>query len=127
MAASALAITACSSNANLVCEAEITKSLLNPETAEFFDWSQSTADEFRTGVMNMAWNERNVLPSERWRYGEFEEAIGEQIDTEVMSNLKDASFSKTRVKADSRMGLKVTSHYVCAKTDEGCLCTSSDE
>lgn len=97
--------------------------LLNPENAEFFNFKSIDKMKFSEGVANKVWRGHNVSPSERWKFGD-------QLDgpiNDIVKSMDGAEYYSIRVKAESRIGLKVTSQYVCAfKPQSGCGCLDAD-
>ena len=114
------------------CQADIASKLLNPETAEFHDfgfipkataaqqileWSIAADQEKRE-------SEGLVLPQKPEHNSEVAYFINQQLDSDEKSGAK---FAALRVRADSRLGNKVTSEYVCRVWNDHCLCESSDQ
>jgi hypothetical protein len=113
-----------SSEARL-CQADIRTALINPETAQFFEFETINQATFRRGVENLVWKQHNVSRSERGRFGnQLDQPIDEIVRT---ATERDAQFRSYRVKADSRVGLTVTTNYACAIAEGQCACLVSDE
>jgi hypothetical protein len=123
----ALAVAACNgadSQARL-CQASIKETLLNPETAEFYEFTsidQETAE--RRFVDGLA-KARNVNPQDRHSYpGMFE--YWDKLASDTMSETagKGGAFKVLRMKAENQVGQKVTQEFVCAATKDDCGCFS---
>lgn len=102
----ALALTACSSHEEKLCRAHITEGLLNPETASFSDFKAITPQEIAA----------DELLSEMPR---------------IMENLipqKGATYYRMRVRADGKLGNKITKVQICAinAQKDNCACISTD-
>lgn len=123
-------LSACGAEVEELCKKQIEDSLINPETVEFFDFRSIELSEFRAGFENMGFREHNIAPDDRWEYGD---QLKGTID-ETMGSLEyvGSKYHAVRIKADSRVGLKVTSNYVCASgvetgtTEPYCSCIRSD-
>lgn len=123
IAAAAALISGCGSSPQKLCEADISSKLINPETAEYFDFLQVDEAKFREGFENMIWREKNVLPQDRYKYGDLFKGRIDKAMAKV--RLTNPEFYSVRVKADSRMGLNITSQYVCGRTKESDTTTKS--
>ena len=121
------ALVACSvaSGEERLCQADIRNALINPETAQFFEFENIDEVAFRRGVENLVWKQHNVSQSERGRFGnQLDEPINEIVRTATERNAHLRSY---RVKADSRAGLTITTNYVCAIAEGQCVCLEADE
>jgi hypothetical protein len=107
-----------------LCEARIKGELINPETAQFFDFTPATERDWREGVANYIWKEKGVPFHERGNYGsQLDDGIARSQN--VVMEFKP-TFHKVRVKADSKLGLLVTANYVCAANKDDCACANSE-
>ena len=108
-----------------LCKANIRESLINPETAQFFEFAPIDVQAFRAGVENWAWKDHDVSKSDRYKFGDqLKEAIDDTVRAATADEAKTYSF---RIKAESKIGLTVTSSYVCAAKKDECACLSSEE
>ena len=108
-----------------LCQGNIKNSLINPETAEFFEFENIDEAAFRRGVANFVWKEHGVAPNERGRYDNQLDGPINDVVREATS--RHAQFRSYRMKAASRVGLTVTSNYVCAIAEGQCACVAADE
>jgi hypothetical protein len=113
-----------------VCEAKITENLLNPETAKFFDFSPISKERENALIEEAVWVGYPSIPkTDREQYrSQLQPEINEAIAG--FSKMEARPYS-VRVKADSKLGLTVTTNYFCAATDKGkqkpdCLCHTID-
>ncbi|PZU50656.1 MAG: hypothetical protein DI568_02580 [Sphingomonas sp.] len=106
------------------CQAEIKKNVINPETVEFFEKSDSSLAEFEESVFRslkeemlskVDWSERSDRQYEI-------ESEARSISTALAKDNSDASFVRIRMKADGRLGNKITAHMICAKKKNSCTC-----
>ncbi|MBX7136301.1 MAG: hypothetical protein K1X67_26830 [Fimbriimonadaceae bacterium] len=125
LAIGAVAISSCSPEARQAasCKRTIKEGLLNPETAQFFEFTKADIESFKKSISDAFWRRNGIDPSESWRYEAAEADINQKISRIVIPG---ASYYRYRVKAASRLGLTVTSTYACMTTDEGCLCNQED-
>ena len=122
----AFAISSCGAGntAKALCEATIKSELINPETAQFFDFGPASVVDWREGVANYIWKQKGVPFNERGNYGNQMDGAIASAQNVVMEY--NPTFHSTRVKADSKLGLLVTATYVCAADKEGCACANSE-
>ncbi len=121
-----IALGSCASGSpeKALCEAAIKDQLINPETAQFFDFAPATVGDWREGVANYIWKERGISFNERGNYGkQLDEAIASAQN--VVMPFKPR-FHTMRVKADSKLGLLVTANYVCAAAEGECACANNE-
>jgi len=115
-------LTGCSksSKEETQCRANISKGLLNPETAEFHDFRTTNVAALRSAVEEAFWEERSVAKSDRGNYGT---QVTEIVD-DLIKNLtsKTDAYYSMRVRAEGRIGNKVTSNYVCVVNAGKCAC-----
>jgi len=122
--ASLLVCASCSqvSQEEKECRSDIKGKLINPETVEFFDFSSISKSEFRTGLINMKFKDSGVSRGERPNFGNQVKVIADDV-----MQIAVGPYYGLRVKAESKVGLKVTMHFVCTKVVEGCACLNGDE
>ena len=120
-------LSACTREARMAstCQAHIRHNLINPETAQFFDYKPMSTDKYRVALLNSYWREHDVLPADRAQYNQ----EGAQQASEMADRLAKlkTSFYSYRVKASSRVGNTVTDNYACAILPDDCICIQSDE
>ncbi len=99
------------------CQAEVQKKLLNPETAEFHDFTEVDAGAFKAAVIPPLEAEHNY-------------PAGKMIvEGEIGSIDKAAHLYRMRVRADGQLGNKVTKLAFCRQPIDGqnlCFCTLLD-
>jgi hypothetical protein len=108
-----------------LCEARIKGELINPETAQFFDFTPATERDWREGVANYMWKRKGITFNERGNYGNQMDGAIASAQNVVMEY--NPTFHTMRVKADSKVGLLVTANYVCAADKEGCACANMEK
>lgn len=109
-------LTSCGSKSEKICLSSIKDNLINPETAEFFEFSDISMEKFGqlTGDRNSSSYEgsaADVVRSETSR-----------ILKEKMADFPNATFHSVRVKADGKIGNKITQNMLCVSLPEGCQC-----
>lgn len=125
----ALALSGCGSVSSLeqLCQADIKARLINPETVQFFEFEPIESSEAEKLWVQWSLQGRGVQQSDAWKYGgaidEFQ-AVAKEIIDEFRA--EGAEFRSYRVKADSRVGMIVTSRHVCAATQKECGCFSAE-
>lgn len=125
----ALTLSGCDNAPRLeqLCQADIKSRLINPETAEFFEFEPIESSQAERLWFEWSLQGRGVKQSDAWRYGgavdEFK-AVAKKIIDEFKA--EGAEFRSYRVKADSRVGMTGTSHHVCAASENECGCFSEE-
>jgi hypothetical protein len=119
----ALALCACSATEKIeqTCQASLKDTLVNPETAKFFEFTPIKRAEaerlFYLGALKMrGTNESEV----KYRYGTGTDQQFKDIANTAVSSYD--AFHTYRVKAESRVGLKVTATYMCLSKEDECSC-----
>lgn len=105
LAIAALAsLSACASSEEKLCRASIKADLLNPETAEFSDFTSYTPEQIKSDVTLSAMPEimENLMPTE------------------------GASYFGMRLRAEGELGNKITKIQFCAvdQSKKNCACIS---
>jgi hypothetical protein len=105
-----------------LCRTSVSATLLNPETAEFHDFKQMSPSEFERAASQMAMDARAVSAGQD--LVEQNRASFEAVGREMAQGLsaKGASFYSLRVRADGRLGNKVTALQLCAASKGECSC-----
>ncbi len=105
-----------------MCQAEIKGSLLNPETAQFFEFEPLDRRSLVNGMEEYVWSRTQVPRSERHLYaGQLDAEVSERVTDFVRGDARAYSY---RVKAISRVGDTITARFICAiDTDCSCLAT----
>lgn len=107
----ACALTSCSSTAERLCRAQVSETLINPETAEFRDFGEISYEELRRRVgANLLALQRVAPPGPS---GELRAPEG-------------VAFYGFRLRAEGRLGNTITSNQVCAVPAEGESCQCVD-
>lgn len=99
------------------CQAEVQKKLLNPETAEFYDFAELDAGAFKAVVIPSLQAEHNYPAGKM------------VVDGEISSIEGAAHLYRMRVRAEGQLGNKVTQLAFCRQPVDGqplCFCTLID-
>lgn len=108
-----------------LCRAGIAADLVNPETVEFHDFSSITSAQYRIGMVNFAWREHGIASNDRGRFGS---QLDAPIDSAIAEfDAKKAQYFSVRVRAETKVGNKATSKFVCALIDDECSCVDASE
>jgi hypothetical protein len=101
----------------------VKETLLNPETAEFFEFEQSVEEGFKLGVLTSETKKWEEIAGD-WYSGrdEFVATEAAKAAKERVNSLGSAKFYSLRVKAEGKLGNKITSELECAVKDGGCEC-----
>ncbi len=102
----AFLISSCAKPGESICKESIKETLLNPETAKFYDYSIVSLEDKLSSVPVTRSNDGSIS-------GQFKDVI-------TNGNLK---YSKVRVRADGQLGNKVTSTMSCQFDNKSCSCT----
>ncbi|SEJ87275.1 hypothetical protein SAMN05518849_11667 [Sphingobium sp. AP50] len=117
-----VALTGCTSSEETMCKANITNGLINPETVEFYDFQPLDAD----ADLDTLWR-REIVASQGIRLHYNNASVRNQVQPEIdrlkgEDNKVNATYATYRVKAESRVGLKVTQEYFCRIGAGECKC-----
>lgn len=103
-----------------LCRANISSGLMNPETAEFYDFaklSEPTAievfHEFRSNAYKTKFT--NL---------QFNDAVMRQVSANQVTywNKEGGYWASVRVRAEGRLGNRITDNYLCMGNHETCQC-----
>jgi hypothetical protein len=109
-----LTTTACANADERLCQTSLKLSLLNPETAEFFDFKAIDLPLFVQGIGAGAEAKLGrSLPNK---------TEADKTLTEKLKEAPEAKFYSVRVKADGAMGNKITKMQVCFTNEGECSC-----
>lgn len=121
--AASILISGCNGGSEKVCKKAISDSLLNPESAKFFDYKVLSDAEFRERAS--AWalesakshNMSQVETAEIWqaRKGVYEELLAE-------SKAEGKDRATVRYQAQGKLGNTITEVALCIGNDESCYC-----
>ena len=108
-------LAGCGASDRNICEASAGREVLNPETAQFFDFEELTQAQYVEGVATEgeAAVGRDLTPSQR---GELEDGF-RQLFAE-----QDLALSRVRVRSEGREGNVVTTNIYCMSSNDGCSC-----
>lgn len=112
-----------------LCQANIEASLINPETAQFFEFSpiseRAAVDRFYEGGLKMRGTNSGEVAE---RYGAETQKLFRETAEEAIGGMakEGAGFFEYRVKAGSRLGLTVTTTYTCGGNTEECACFDAE-
>lgn len=113
-----------------LCQANIKAGLINPETAQFFEFQPISAEQaeesYYQGALKMRGTNSGEVVS---KYGAETDAAFRDVAQNVIGGIaaEGAEFYTYRVKAHSRVGLTVTTNYTCASGPEQCACFDEDD
>jgi hypothetical protein len=126
-----LALSSCSKAQDILldkseslCRAAIREKLINPETAEFYDFKPGVKTAYGNSVL------RNSMDEFQRQYpGMDGQAILLMALQRVMDygNKRDITFHSIRVKSAGRLGNKITSEMQCASSLSSCDCQKTVE
>lgn len=122
-------LSACSGTSaeERLCRANVSSGLLNPETAEFYEFQRVDRPAFEEFLTEAALKGRGVVGRDRIRYADAIpqfRRVAEETATSMERN--GATFRRFRVKADDRLGQTVTSIYFCAVSASQCSCFNDE-
>jgi hypothetical protein len=109
--------------AEKACRDTITASLLNPESVEFFEFQESSRDAYRRASVDEQVREVASLRPEASEG--LIRSVATQVVSESVSGMPKAKFHSLRVKAEGKLGNKVTSVMQCAVEDTSCRCAAT--
>jgi len=93
--------------------------LINPETAEFFDFEQISLDDFADEIIRAG----AVVTNGRYDRDGFRNKVREQ----AKSLAPESRFYKLRVRADGKLGNHITSQMLCVGSDIACECSDAEQ
>lgn len=99
------------------CQAEVQKKLLNPETAEFRDFTEVDAGAYKAAVIPPLEAEHNYPAGKLI------------VEGEISSIDNAAHLYRMRVRADGQLGNRITKQAFCRQPIDGqplCFCTLVD-
>lgn len=103
-----LLLPACAGNEQRLCEAHIKEQLLNPETAEFFDFDKVNDDALAND----------------YRFKYMKDDIGKENPSDIDGKAKPGTtFFRMRLRAEGVVGNKITQFPFCAVPPSGEKCT----
>jgi len=115
--AMSLLVSGCSGADKAMCEASLKESLLNPETAEFYDFTSiSKSDAGRMVAGDLASDYDGAAATA------VSEETQSQFDRKMDEQFPNAKFYRLRVRAEGPLGNTITKNQMCTVIDEGCLC-----
>lgn len=94
------------------CEASIKGGLINPETAEFFEFDEVSKEAFIR--VSMANNQSSATPEQ------LRANLSRYWDEEIIG--KGSKAFVFRYKAEGRLGNKITQQALCLADDKACVC-----
>jgi hypothetical protein len=109
-----LALYGCSPTEDMrkSCEASIKGGLLNPETAEFFEFDEVSKEAFIR--VSMANNQSASTPEQ------LKTSLARYWDEQIVG--KGSKAFVFRYKADGRLGNKITQQALCLADGTSCVC-----
>lgn len=111
------AITGCSSADERLCKVSLKASLLNPETAQFYDFKTIDIAMFMQGLSDGLEAKHGRSPPNK--------AQAAKMLTEKFEQAPDIKLYSVRVKADGVLGNKITKMQVCIVNEGECSCQNA--
>ncbi len=110
----AVVLASCGERAEAICQASLAKNLLNPETAEFRDFREIDQAQFIAGLTNgLEAKAGRLLPNK---------PAADQALQQELSKAVDIKFYGFRLRAEGKLGNKITKQQVCYVNEGECSC-----
>ena len=113
----ALGAAACGSTENM-CKSAVTSTLINPETAKFYDFSELSDAAYVSKFVAAARQSND--PSLQM----ITEGVTEGLVAKSHVEHPGLKYYEMRVRAEGRLGNQITSDMFCIATDDQCRCSN---
>ncbi len=103
-----------------LCRAEISAGLMNPETAEFHEFAKLS----EPSAIEVFHEFRSKAYKTKFPALQFNDAVMKQVSAnQVTYWIKEGGYwASLRVRAEGRLGNRITDNYLCMGNHEACQC-----